>query len=543
MEGFQTGTMRPAWVERSADLLVAYQLMLSMLVLLAWMVFEAFRVPADACYDLANYHLYGPFALLHGKLGYDLAPAQAQGYLPPLNDLPYYLLSRAITSVRVLNMLLVLPEAAALALVFLITIRVTEATDPITRLVVLVSVVVGATGAATHPVIATSMSDMVPCALILGGMLILVRLDERLAAAPVLPVGLAGLLIGIAIGLKLTLSYAAVGIVAGLPFWTGLPAQARLRAAVLVSAGIAIGLVGCDGWWWYRLYAFSGNPMFPIYNDVFRSPLAPFGDFVDTRFLPRNRLQTFLYPFLWATDSTPLVTEPDQPMRDPRLALALLACVGLLLLSAWRRARVPGGVRFLAVLYLVGYVLWQRQFSIFRYLSLLELLSGPMLAVLALTIVRSRRGRGAVLAATPVLLSLLILYTVPPHWGRLPQAGGRPMVVRMQILDPRSLVLLLDASPLAFLALHQPVGVRFYGTANNLTQPWIPTLMSRRIRSGIDAQLRDHPDLLWGIERPDHRFGNGDDALTAYGLHRVGCQAITASIVFEPIRLCRLARR
>ena len=35
-----------------------------------------------------------------------------------------------------------------------------------------------------------------------------------------------------------------------------------------------------------------------------------------TRFLPRNRMQAWFYPFLWAVDRTPLVTEPD-PIELP----------------------------------------------------------------------------------------------------------------------------------------------------------------------------------------------------------------------------------
>ena len=513
-----------------------------MLFLLGWMLFAAVRVPGDASYDLANYHLYGPFALLHGRLGHDLVPAQAQGYLPPLGDLPYYLLSRAIASTRALNAVLVLPEAVALSLVFLLTVEVTRAATVEARLVALVSVVIGATGAATHPVIASSMSDMTSCALILGAMLMLLRLDHRLVAAAAWRIGLAGLLVGLGLGLKLTLSYAAVGMAAGLLFWTGVPAQARLRAAALLSLGVAVGLAGCDGWWWLRLARYSGNPLFPLYNNLFGSPLATTGHFVDVRFLPRSRLQALFYPFLWAVDRAPLVTEPDQPMRDPRIALALLACLGLLVVGAWRRALVPGRVRFLCVLFLAGTALWERQFSIFRYLSLLELLSGPMLAIPALMALRDPRGHREVLAGGLALLALLVLYTVPPHWGRLPRPGGRPLSVAMPILPADSLVLFLDKSPLAFLATRQPDAVRFFGTNNNLTQPWLPTLMASRIRDGIAAQLRDHPALLWGIERPDHRYGNADDALTALGLRRADCQAITASIVDAPLRLCRLAR-
>ncbi len=533
--------MKP--LRRLGGWLAARQLALSMLFLLAWMLFAGIRAPGDASYDLANYHLYAPFALLHGRLGHDLAPAQAQGYLPPLNDLPYYLLSRRVASVRALNALLVLPEAVALVLAFLVAVEATRATTATERLVLLVSVVIGGTGAATHPVLATSMSDMLSCALILGAMLMLLRLDGRLAAAPAWRVGLAGLLVGLGLGLKLTLAYAAAGMAVGLLFWTGVPAQARLRAAVLLSLGVAIGMVGCDGWWWLRLYHYSGNPLFPLYNNVFRSALAPAGHFVDVRFLPRSRVQALFYPFLWAVDRTPLVTEPDQPMRDPRIALALLSCTALLGLGLWRRALVPGRVRFLCALFLVGTVLWERQFSIFRYLSLLELLSGPIMAILALTVLRDPRGRLEVLAGTVALLALLVLYTVQPNWGRQAHGGGRPLAEAMPILPDGSLVLFLDKSPLAYLATRQPDGVRFFGTNNNLTQPWLPTLMATRIRDGIAAQERDHPELLWGIERPDHRFGDAGDALAALHLRRAGCRSFTSSITDVKLLLCRLARR
>ncbi len=533
---------RPSLPTRLAAAFTRQQVPLSMLALLVWLTLTAFRLPGDACYDLANYHIYAPFALLHGKLGADLAPAQAQSYLPPLNDVPYYLLSRSIRSVRVLNVILVLPEVAALSLLLLITLRLTRAASVTERCIALVAIVLSATGAATHAVLATAMSDMVSCALILGAVLMLLRHEGELAGVRAGPVLLAGLLVGVALGLKLTLSYAAVGITAGLLCWTGLPAQARLRLAVLVSIGIVVGVVGCLGWWWARLYAFSGNPMFPLYNDLFRSPLAPAGDFVDRRFLPHSMLQALAYPFRWALHPDPVVTEADQQMRDPRIAMALLAALALLVLSVVTRTLVSGAVRFVAVLFLVGFVLWERQFSIFRYLSLLELLSGPMLAMLASVVLRSPAGRQATLNGAIIVLFLAMSWTVQPRWGRLAHSGGRPLVVSMPQLPARSLVLMLDASPLAFLAAYQPASVRFYGTSNNLTQPGSPTGLAGRIRDGIAAQLRDDPSDLWGIDRPDHHFGDADTVMAAYGLRRGDCRIITANIVYEPIRLCRLSR-
>ena len=43
-------------------------------------------------WDLLNYHLYNPHALLHGRHAIDLAPAQMQTFLNPVLHVPGYLL-------------------------------------------------------------------------------------------------------------------------------------------------------------------------------------------------------------------------------------------------------------------------------------------------------------------------------------------------------------------------------------------------------------------------------------------------------------------
>ena len=525
--------------------LARHQVASSLLLLLAWTEETAWRLRGDASYDLLNYHLYGPFALLHGKWGRDLAAAQSQGFLPPTIDIPYYLLARHVGHVHQLNLLLALPAAAALALCFLVTLRLVGARSVTDRLVALVAVVISATGAATHPVLATSMSDMVPCALVLGAMLLLLR-HAQAALEGRLPRGgrealvhlLPGLLVGMALGLKLTFSNVAVGLAAALLARSDLYPLLRLRMAFLFCVGVGIGTLALGGWWWWRLWQFSGNPVFPLYNDVFRSPLAWPGDFVDRRFLPHDALHRLLYPLLWAVRRAPLVTELDQPMRDARIALALLAASLLLLRSLRAPATRRGAARFAGVFFLVSYVLWEVQFSIFRYLSVLELLSASLLAMLAFELAPSAPGRRAVLGAAVLLLVALRLTTIYPNWGRLPEPGGRPLAVRIPRLPDDALVLLLDPAPLAYLAVFEPDRVRFLGTNNNLTQPWQAGMMQDRIRAAIAAQ-RVH---LYGVEAPyfDKPAETADRALAAYGLRRAGCEAVTGNIIAVPTRLCAL---
>ena len=47
----------------------------------------------DVSFDLLNYHLYLPYAFLHGRFGQDLIAAGAtHTFFNPLADIPYYLL-------------------------------------------------------------------------------------------------------------------------------------------------------------------------------------------------------------------------------------------------------------------------------------------------------------------------------------------------------------------------------------------------------------------------------------------------------------------
>src|SRR5438270_12031516 len=62
-----------------------------------WAAFAcvALLLGRDTNWDLRNYHFYNAYALLEGRLWRDLAPANAQAFLHPGLDVPFYLLVRS----------------------------------------------------------------------------------------------------------------------------------------------------------------------------------------------------------------------------------------------------------------------------------------------------------------------------------------------------------------------------------------------------------------------------------------------------------------
>src|SRR5258705_13514669 len=163
-----------------AGWIVVHQNIVILMALALWIEVQAVLTGGDSNWDLRNYHLYNPFALFNGKYAVDIAPAGPQTYFAPTLDIPYYFLVRNIRNLSVVNAILEIPHAIAIGLAYLLTVRILRAgpADIALRAMAAVAALIGATGAATSPVVATTMSDMIPVSLIIGGLRLLVAAPD-----------------------------------------------------------------------------------------------------------------------------------------------------------------------------------------------------------------------------------------------------------------------------------------------------------------------------------------------------------------------------
>ena len=280
---------------------------------------------ADASWDTRNYHLYDPFALLHKPFGVDIAPAHHQSFFSPTMDMPFYLLTRHVPWTPVLNALLAIPHAVAVVLTFVLTCRLMQARRPIELWIAALAVAFSAAGAASAPTLATAMDEMLPSCLFLAALLTLLPADA--ARWPTARrIFVAGLLAGAACGLKLTFSYAALalGLVVLL---VPLPRDWRslLARPVLLGAGGFIGAVLLTGYWWVLNWQHYGNPLFPMMNNIFRSPWTDPVSWVDPTYLPRSFGEAIGAPWAWALHLW--LRGGESRLRDPRFALAVIAAL------------------------------------------------------------------------------------------------------------------------------------------------------------------------------------------------------------------------
>ena len=521
-------------LDRNRELAVSFWVLAGLLAM--GVIVAASLVGSDASWDFRNYHLYNPFALLNKPAGFDIGPAHMQTYFAPTMDLLYYGLIRSIRWAPALNMMASVPQAVAVVLAFVLTCRLLQPRSASEQAACAIFVAISATGAAGGSTIATTMSEMLPAALIVVALLLLIPRDLG-STPPLVRLFWAGVLVGLACGLKLTMSYVTIATAAVLGF---IPRRTVLELATrpfLFGIGVLIGAVTLSGYWWINLWVHFANPFFPIFNDVFKSPLATADRFVDTTFLPRSLLDALRAPWIWTLHVSHAASESR--VRDPRFALALLAAVICLVQAAfrWRQGR-SWPVVFVSAWFLFGFVLWRLEFSIYRYLSVLELVSGTMMALVALPLARRFGRPWLALAGSGGLLAACLVVTVFPQGNRAPP-GTPPLVVDLGPLSPDSMVLLLDNEPMAYLAVFADPRVRFIATNDFFMTLDATHLMRRQVEAAIKGQRGP----LWGLDSPPEQGDRSEQTLKRYDLVRGACRPVRSNVSPLAIRLCRLEHR
>jgi hypothetical protein len=499
----------------------------------------------DANWDLRNYHWYNAWALLNGRLGFDLAPAQLQTYHNPLADLPFYALARAFQDEpRVVAFAMGL--YTAVAAFFLL--RLLALLFPFDRERANVAfwlgaaALVGLTGAMGTATWGTTMNEWPSAALAMAALWLAARagvegelLHRRAFAA-------AGLLMGLAAGTKLTYCAFALGLgAAALAYGS---AGERIRRAALFGAFAAIGFLLAYGWWGWTLWREFANPFFPYFNATFRSPWWEAVDFYDTAQGPRTWRHWVFFPIYFAQRSL-LVSQVA--FRDYRLATLMVVGVAAFLVSRYRNLRgshgaAPAGPahaasawRMLAVFTLVSYVAWLKLFAQYRYLVPLDLLSGALI-VACLTYMFGR-GRLA-LAIVGVLAALLVGTTRPGSWGRVP-FGERYFDVAAPEIAPGSLVIVGYAHPMAYAAPFFRPDARWVSPQNNFIGLGQENLLAKRAAGLIGS----HRGPLYLLEFKS-RNGHDRRMLEHFGLasDEGACVAVPSSFDDNQMRICRLER-
>lgn len=431
----------------------------------------------DASWDLRNYHLYNAHAWLSGRMSIDVAPAQIQSFHNPLLDVPLYLIVHSGAAARWASAWLTLPCIASIYFILRLQLSLSITfPSPLSQGVL---ALLALTGAAMYSTLGLSTNDAFVAAATLGSLLLVVGGNE--AGGKHHRWLCAGLVMGAMAGLKLTAAIYCVGLAAAALVqgdWAN-----RVRCLGRLALGGLLGFVATYGYWGWRLFSEHGNPFFPYYNNIFRSPDAWPISWADTRFRPDTLLDAVLAPVHLLSRS---VRFSELRMNDPRLLLGLVG-LGALLALAWRKhPSFREKFAFLFVFFVASFLCWVLQYGIYRYAIALELLGALALVLLLDRLPRQRR------LTMFVAFLLVSADTHRPNWGHsreVPPMAG----IRAPPLGSDALVVTANDDPVAYLALGLPDTIPLIAVNNNFMSPERGTPLQLR----AEQKIANHTGPIW----------------------------------------------
>lgn len=459
-----------------------------------------FAMGEDVNWDWQNYHEYNVWAVLNGRYGVDAVPPGFQTYFNPIVYFPVYYLRHYLPSPYGL-MIIGAIHGLNLALICLFARLVLRRAATVAAIVA--AVAIAAAGPMTLSEVGTSFSDVLLALPVIGGFLLILVADRQ----PAVRYLLAGLLIGAAVGLKLTNVVYAIGAAAAV-----LAAARPLWATALLGLGGIVGAALTGGEWCLIAWRDTGNPIFPLFNAVFQSGEVAAINLMDAQFMPHGVLDAMAYPFYWLVGDH---RGAEHPFRDARFAVVtVLLVLGLLVRMTRNRAILTRRDVQLVVLFAVSYLAWLGLFSIQRYAVVLELLCGPIIVLL---LARLAASAGPTLpTASPVPMNALTLtvaaaialWSQPADWWHRPWSDTYRPKIADELRQPATYLIL--GKPLAYIAPQLPSQSRFYLLAD-IGVPIVPGgIFDQRIRAGLKAPLpgglrelhmRGEPDRSALLER------------------------------------------
>ena len=496
----------------------------------------------DNYWDLRYYHLYAPWAYLHGRYLYDIGPAQEQGFLNPTADfLLYGLISSPLNDwPRLVAFIMGAVHGINAALLLAIVCQVIRPPDAVERATLrTVAWLMGVSGAGFVGLLGTCSNDLTSALFVLGALLSFIKLSAGPGGRATWPgFAAAGLWGGLGLGLKYTVAF----VVPGLGVVAVLAALRKRTLIGLIVCGLAAaaGFLIFAGHHLLTLWNAFGNPFFPYLNQIFRSPYFEPTQIWDPRFIPDSFRKLMTFPFYWARTNDYVVSEPR--FRDARAAIAYVAlAIGVLGLglSFFRKGRrlpeVLGqtpGLGLVCSFVVVSYFSWALQFGYYRYAIPLEMLTGTIAVGALIWLIEDRRLR---MGAAVAVLALAATTTIYLDWGRRPYTD-KYVEVSVPALPPDGIVLIATWDPAAYFIPYAEPRVQYLGIENN----YLELSQTNKLATEVKRLMRTPGRPKFVLSVGDLDVGKLNGLLANFDLKLSGapCLPIHSNLEDQALSLC-----
>jgi hypothetical protein len=448
----------------------------------------------DANWDLRNYHWYNAYAFLNQRYGIDLLPSQTPYFYNPALDVPFYWLATHVRAV-VAGYVLGTVQGLNFDLLFMLAFLTLNVPNPRQKVIVCAVVsLLGMLGGGGIAMLGTTFYDNITSlGLFLSLVLVVRHSGSLIQAEPKKVLGLAlifGVPAGIMMGLKLPSVIFCIGLCFALLLTEG-SLRRRLIMTFGFGLGVLLGVALSLGPWAWFLQSHFGSPLFPYFNELFKSPLAPLNSARDTQYVVRSFHDAIFFPFIF-TESPYRVGEI--PWRDWRVVI-LYVLIPMALLARLIFGRSRGetqafsqtfATRYLIAVAVITYAVWLGMFCIYRYLIPLEMLA-PLLIVVVMGMLPFRISTRAILTA--VVLLIMACSIQGGNWGRKSAWSDHFIDAKIPPLGDTSHLMILMAGfePYSHIVTQFPSEIPIIRIQSNFASPdenkGINSLLHQRVDS------------------------------------------------------------
>ena len=374
-------------------------------------------------FDFYTYHYYSGWAFWNDRLGIDFMPCQSRTYFNPLLDAVNYLFIEKLNNHPYTFLFLSnLKYGLFVFLSYLISDFIFK--NGKTKNIGIISTIFMVL---LSPIIIFTMrmdfTDIQVANIILISFYIFIKyIFNDTSKKKTFMMFLSALILGLGIGLKYSIIIFALPL-AICSFIYLKRDFAYLRTILYMLLGGILGLIITDGWWLYIIWSHFGNPLFPYFNNIFKSPMADINTILASEYahlMPAN-IFDYLFAPLKNTIATKFVGH-ENPYFEPKMALTFFAVLFSLFINKLPNIKeklesiIDLRLFTISILFIViGYYGNALIYGTLRYVIALAVICSYVIVALSLTYCKSFKGRIFYPVLIGILLWSCVMYYFEPN--------------------------------------------------------------------------------------------------------------------------------
>lgn len=325
--------------------------------------------------DIWNYHWYNAYSYLNNRLFYDLAPADAHSYFNPYLDVLFYLGITHLPAYEYMFLIGFLHGLISFPILSICGFFLQNQKSLFKYIITLICCFgsiffIGELG--------TSIHDNTTSLLNLSSFALLLKSNNKVNYKYLI---ISGIIVGISCGLKLTNSIYVITLIV-LTFFLNrncFNLKHNIKLSVVYGFSALVGIILISGHWFWQLYIHYGNPIFPFYNHIFKSPYASVLPSATKHkyFFSEKGLEHFFYPFYFAEHIDRVASVAPKKIT---LYLTLCSYIIIPIAAIVNVCRYNFKLLFkskfflILVFFFTSFFTWQLFFGVYRYLISTDLL-------------------------------------------------------------------------------------------------------------------------------------------------------------------------